>query len=168
MGSRSCRTPAAAEVHGAAEATPTEAPQGEPQAAAAPAKSRKGLWLSSSALILVALGWVLAVVAVPVHEAPVEHELGEPTLLAVSPPAGFHVNLSEAGGKHYLAVTLTTEVRAFPEAEVGERATDPLYRARLSDAVRGGLSSSGPVSSSSLSRHLAAYAPAHSCVVWSR
>src|SRR5688572_23975416 len=112
------------------------APGGEAQSAAAPGGGRKrSLVLGSSALILVALGWALAVVAVPAHEERVAHELGEPTLLGVSPANGFHVNLAESGGKHYLAVTLTTEVRAFAEAQVAERAADPLHRARLSDAV---------------------------------
>ena len=122
-----------------AEETKSDAePKTEGDAAAKPAKSKaksKAVLLGSASLILVASGWALAVVAVPVQHAPVEHELNGPTLLGVSPPSGFHVNLAEAGGKHYLAVTVTTEVKSFDEAKVSERAADALYRARLSDAV---------------------------------
>jgi flagellar basal body-associated protein FliL len=96
---------------------------------------KKSLWLGSGALILVASGWALAVVAVPVHQAPVVHALSAPKLLSVSPPNGYHVNLAEASGKHYLAVTVMSEVEAYDEARATERAAEPLYRARLSDAV---------------------------------
>jgi flagellar basal body-associated protein FliL len=110
----------------------------EDGAAAAPVAPRRrprSLALGSGALIVVALGWALAVVAVPAHHAPVVHVLSGPTLLGVSPPNGYHVNLSEAGGKHYLAVTVMSEIEAYDEAGAKELAVDPLYRARLSDAV---------------------------------
>lgn len=120
-----------------ADPTTTESKpeDGQAAAAAAPRSRRRSLVLGSGALIVVALGWALAVVAVPVPEAPVAHALSGPTLLGVSPPNGYHVNLSEAGGKHYLAVTVMSEVEAYDEVGTKERAADALYRARLSDAV---------------------------------
>jgi flagellar basal body-associated protein FliL len=118
-----------------ASTTESKPDAGTQPAPAAPRSRRKPLFLGAGALIVVALGWALAVVAVPVHEAPVVHTLSEPTLLGVSPPNGYHVNLSEAGGKHYLAVTVMSEVEAYDAAAAKEQASDPLYRARLSDAV---------------------------------
>src|SRR5262245_53813442 len=118
-----------------ASTTSSQPEESAAPAPAAPRRGRKPLLLGSGALVVVALGWALAVVAVPVHHAPVVHALSEPTLLGVSPPNGYHVNLSEAGGKHYLAVTVMSEVEAYDAAAAKELAADPLYRARLSDAV---------------------------------
>lgn len=118
-----------------ASTTESKPEDGAAPAPAAPRRSRKPLLIGSGALIVVALGWALAIVAVPARRAPVVHALSEPTLLGVSPPNGYHVNLAEAGGKHYLAVTVMSEIEAYDEADAKARAADPLYRARLSDAV---------------------------------
>jgi flagellar basal body-associated protein FliL len=120
----------------AEEVKPTEKPKAEGEAPppAAP-RSRKGLKIGTAALSLVALGGALSMLAVPKKHGPVTHTLHGPTLLAVSPPSGFHVNLAGGGGKNYLAVTVMAEVDAFDEAKVTERAGDALYKARISDAV---------------------------------
>ncbi len=122
----------------AEETKPSEEQKPEAEASpalAAPAGSRKRLWIGGGALILLALGWTLALVAVPKKHAPVEHALEGPILLGVSPASGFQVNLSGGAGKNYLAMTVMAEVKAFDEAQVSVRAADPLYQARLSDAV---------------------------------
>ncbi len=120
----------------AEEAKPSEEQKAEGESAPAPApRSRGRLWFGGAALILVALGWALSLVAVPRKHEPVTHALHGPILLGVSPPSGFQVNLAGGGGKNYLAMTVMAEVDAFDEARVTERAGDPLYQARVSDAV---------------------------------
>jgi flagellar basal body-associated protein FliL len=108
----------------------------KPEGGAAPApRSKKGMWLGGGAMSMVALAWALSLVAVPAKEsemAPAEHGV---TLLNVSPQGGFQVNLGGIGGNHYLAMKVMTEIVAHDSASVVERANDPLYEAKLSDAV---------------------------------
>ncbi|MSR63026.1 MAG: flagellar basal body-associated FliL family protein [Planctomycetes bacterium] len=126
--------PAAAPAEGAAPA--------ESAAAAAPGveakqPGKKSLFLGGGIVGLVAMAWALSLVAVPKgraqHEA--EHHIAGPFMADVSPSAGFQVNLSGDGGKHYLSLKLNVEVDAFEEGYAGARAAQPLYQAKLTDAV---------------------------------
>src|SRR5262245_20679879 len=110
-----------------------------PGAGAPPAKAgrKRGLFLGGGIFGLVALAWVLSLVAVPsggVHHDG-EHHLAGPFLADVSPSAGFQVNLAGDGGKHYLSLKLNVEVDAFEEGYATARASEPLYQAKLTDAV---------------------------------
>jgi flagellar basal body-associated protein FliL len=120
-----------------AEENPSPAREAAPaQGAAAPGPARKGLVLGGGVVGLVALAWALSVVAVPSsrrHEE--EHHIAGPFVAEVSPSAGFQVNLSGDGGKHYLSLKLNVEVDAFEESYAGARAAQPLYQAKLTDAV---------------------------------
>jgi len=86
---------------------------------------------------LIALAWALSLVAVPAggkHDGG-GHRIGGPFVADVSPSAGFQVNLAGDGGKHYLSLKLDVEVDAFEEGYATARATQPLYQAKLTDAV---------------------------------
>ena len=108
----------------------------EAGAAAAPAKpKRKGLLLGGGAAGLDALAWALSLVAVPAHTPEVHHDIQGPFVANISPATGFQVNLAGRGGKNYLALSIKAEVDAFNEAYATERTNDPLYQAKLTDAV---------------------------------
>jgi flagellar basal body-associated protein FliL len=104
---------------------------------ASKASKRSALFLSGGLVGLIGLAWALSIVAVPSggshHEE--KHKLAGPILADISPSAGFQVNLSGDGGKHYLSLKLNVEVDAFEEAYATARATEPLYQAKLTDAV---------------------------------
>lgn len=120
----------------AEEAKPVE--EQKPAAAAAPAAhkpKRKGLALSGGVVSLIGLAWALSVVAVPAKHEEVRHEVAGPFVANISPPTGFQVNLAGRGGKNYLAMSLKAEVDAYAEAYANERTADPLYQAKLTDAV---------------------------------
>jgi flagellar basal body-associated protein FliL len=105
-------------------------------AAASNLARKKGLFLGGGVVGLIALAWALSIVAVPSsghHEE--QHHIGGPFVAEVSPSAGFQVNLSGDGGKHYLSLKLNVEVDAFEESYAGARASQPLYQAKLTDAV---------------------------------
>ena len=108
-------------------------------AAAAPKKpnSKRGLFLGGGVFGLIGLAWALSLVAVPSGGAHHEHEhhIAGPFMTDVSPSAGFQVNLAGDGGKHYLSLKINVEVDAFEEAYAGARAAQPLYQAKLTDAV---------------------------------
>ena len=112
-----------------------------PAEGAAPAPTRpskrSGLFLGGGLVSLIALAWALSIVAVPSGGSHNEgdHHLTGPILTDVSPSAGFQVNLSGDGGKHYLSLKLNVEVDAFEEAYVTALAAEPLYQAKLTDAV---------------------------------
>lgn len=120
--------PAAAPAEGAAPAAPG------PEAKQA---GKKSLFLGGGILGLVATAWALSLVAVPKGGAhrEAEHHIAGPFMADVSPSAGFQVNLSGDGGKHYLSLKLNVEVDAFEEGYAGARAAQPLYQAKLTDAV---------------------------------
>lgn len=117
--------------------------EGAAPAAAAPAPAAKSGKKKSPALGgglvgLIALAWILSLVAVPAgpkvhHEE--EHHVAGPFMADISPSAGFQVNLSGDGGKHYLSLKLNVEVDAYEEAYATARTKDPLHQAKLTDAV---------------------------------
>ena len=114
----------------------------EPAEGAAPTsretRDRKnGVLLGGGVVGLVALAWALSLVAVPsggAHHGK-EHRIGGPFVAEISPSAGFQVNLAGDGGKHYLSLKLDVEVDAFEEGYATARASQPLYQAKLTDAV---------------------------------
>lgn len=108
----------------------------EGAAAAGQSPKKKGMFLGGGVVGLIALAWALSIVAVPSgghHEA--QRRIAGPFVVEVSPSAGFQVNLSGDGGKHYLSLKLNVEVDAFEEGYAGARASQPLYQAKLTDAV---------------------------------
>jgi flagellar basal body-associated protein FliL len=111
------------------------APAAEP--AAAPKRSgNKSVVLGGGVAGVIALAWALALVAVPSgprHDA--KHRIAGPFVVEVSPSAGFQVNLAGDGGKHYLSLKLNVEVDAFEELYATARTSQPLYQAKLTDAV---------------------------------
>jgi len=129
-----------AEEKNPAESAPA-APTAEGAAPAAPpAEARhagkKSLFLGGGIVGLVSMAWALSLVAVPKgahHES--AHHIAGPFMADVSPSAGFQVNLSGDGGKHYLSLKLNVEVDAFEEGYALARAAQPLYQAKLTDAV---------------------------------
>ena len=111
----------------------TAAPAG---AAATPAPARKkGLMLGGGIASLVALAWVLSVVAVPSQRKRAAPPLQGPFIADVPPSTGFQVNLSGDGGKHFLSLTLKVEVDALEETYANARTGEPLTQAKLTDAV---------------------------------
>src|SRR5262249_44553147 len=108
-------------------------------ASAAPTKGskRKGALLGGGIVGLIGLAWALSLVAVPTggaHGEGVPHVAG-PFMADISPTAGFQVNLAGDGGKHYLSLKLSVEVDAFEEGYATARTSQPLYQAKLTDAV---------------------------------
>jgi flagellar basal body-associated protein FliL len=98
----------------------------------APKKKRKGLFLGGGILGLAATAYALALVAVPKHAE--DHALTGPFAADLSQDQ-YRVNLAQDGGRHYLAISLKAEVDAYEETYTGLRVADPLYQARLTDAV---------------------------------
>lgn len=112
-------------------------PGGE-RAPGAPAQlaRKKGLFLGGGIVGLIGLAWALSLVAVPSGgKHAVARQVAGPFMADISPSAGFQVNLSGDGGKHYLSLKLNVEVDAFEEAYATSRASQPLYQAKLTDAV---------------------------------
>jgi len=122
-----------------AEKNPTEESQSAPAPGATPAARprKKGLFLGGGAMGLIGLAWALSLVAVPTRggHPSAKKELAGPFLADISPQAGFQVNLAGDGGRHYLSLKLNVEVDAFEEAYARARASDPLYQAKVTDAV---------------------------------
>jgi len=120
------------------EPKPAEETSAESSAAAPmqPAK-KKGVFLGGGIVGLIGLAWALSLVAVPKsgggHRS--EHRVAGPFMADISPTAGFQVNLTGDGGKHYLSLNLKVEVDAFEEAYATARASEPLHQAKLTDAV---------------------------------
>lgn len=119
------------------EAAAAETPAAAPAAAPKPAGKKKSLVLGGGVVGLVALAWALSLVAVPSGGAHHEekHRIAGPFMADVSPSAGFQVNLAGDGGKHYLSLKLKVEVDAFEESYATARVSEPLYQAKLTDAV---------------------------------
>jgi len=114
------------------------APEGATPAATRAARNKKnGVLLGGGVVGLIGLAWALSLVALPsggAHKGK-EHRIGGPFVAEISPSAGFQVNLSGDGGKHYLSLKLDVEVDAFDEGYATSRASQPLYQAKLTDAV---------------------------------
>jgi flagellar basal body-associated protein FliL len=120
------------------EKKPEDAPDvGALSGAATGGGKKKGILMGGGLVSLIALAWVLSMVAVPTGDGHgrVRHTIKGPFMADISPSAGFQVNLSGDGGKHYLSMNLKVEVDAFEEAYATARATEPLYQAKLTDAV---------------------------------
>ena len=99
-------------------------------------RSKQPLILGGGAGGLLALAFVLALVAVPKkHPAEEQHAIEGPFVADISPQAGFQVNLAGKGGKHYLAMSIRAEVDAFEEAYAAALTADALHQARMTDAV---------------------------------
>jgi len=119
-----------------AEEAAAPAADGAPVKPPAPAK-KKGVLLGGGIVGLIGLAWALSLVAVPSgggHASEAHHVAG-PFMADISPTAGFQVNLSGDGGKHYLSLKLNVEVDAFDEGYATARTSQPLYQAKLTDAV---------------------------------
>ncbi len=122
--------------------------QGEkkPGEEAAPAKSRKPLFIGGGAFVLIALAYVFSTMAVPKHEVKAP-ALAGPFVAKLS-KTDIQVNLSGESSKRYLVMKLNAEYFAYDEMYVQGRlggvATaaggeppkeDPLYTAMLKDAL---------------------------------
>jgi flagellar basal body-associated protein FliL len=118
-----------------AESAAAPAEGGEP--GSAKSAKQKGMFLGGGIVGLIGLAWALSIVAVPSGGGHDEkaHRIGGPFMADVSPSAGFQVNLAGDGGKHYLSLKLNVEVDAFEEGYATARASQPLYQAKLTDAV---------------------------------
>lgn len=116
------------------EAAPAEEPKAQGETAAKKPR-KKGLFLGGGIVSLIGMAWALSLVAVPEKHETVTHEIEGPFFANISPTAGFQVNLAGKGGKNYLAMNLKAEVDAFEEGYATERTSDPLYQAKLTDAV---------------------------------
>jgi flagellar basal body-associated protein FliL len=122
-------------------APPAEGAAASAAAGAAPAPKsgkKKSLVMGGGQVGLIALAWILSMVAVPAgpHKVHVEeHHIAGPFMADISPSSGFQVNLSGDGGKHYLSLKLNVEVDAFEEAYATARTKDPLHLAKLTDSV---------------------------------
>lgn len=103
--------------------------QGE---AEAPKKSKKGLFLGGGMLGLIAAGWAVSLVATPSVKE--ERLFAGPFVISLS-PEDVQVNLSGDGGKRFLVMTLKAEIDAYEEGYAAQRIADPLYDARLKDAL---------------------------------
>jgi flagellar basal body-associated protein FliL len=122
------------------EKNPAEEGGAAAPAAATPshAARKKGVLLGGGVAGVIALAWALALVAVPSDDGRhdgAKRRIAGPFVVEVSPSAGFQVNLAGDGGKHYLSLKLDVEVDAFEEGYAGARAAQPLYQAKLTDAV---------------------------------
>jgi flagellar basal body-associated protein FliL len=113
---------------------------------AAPAKSKKPIFIGGGALVLVALAYVFSTMAVPKHEVKVP-TLAGPFVAKLS-KTDIQVNLSGESSKRYLVMKLNAEYFAYDEAYVQGRLggialagsseppkEDPLYIAMLKDAL---------------------------------
>ena len=118
------------------ETKPAAESEAAAEGAKAPAARSRTLIAGGGAVGLLALAFVLALVAVPrKHQAEEQHEIEGPFVADISPQSGFQVNLAGKGGKHYLAMSIRAEVDAFEEAYATALTTDALHQARMTDAV---------------------------------
>src|SRR6185436_19318674 len=81
---------------------------------------------------LAATAYALSLVAVP--KADKHHALEGPFAVELAQDQ-YRVNLAQDAGRHYLALSLKAEVDCYEESYTELRVADPLYQARLSDAV---------------------------------
>lgn len=96
-----------------------------------PKGSKKGILLGGGVLGLVAAGWAVSLVATP--SMPEAKMFTGPYVVALS-PEDVQVNLS-GGGKRFLVLTLQAEFDSYDELYAGNRVADPLYQAKLKDAL---------------------------------
>lgn len=119
-------------------------------AADAPKKSKKGLFMGVGVVAVVALGSIVAMMAVPKKGGGEKHLLAGPFVSKLSKNE-IQVNLSGEASKRYLIMELNVEYFAYEEAYVTERSGtggagggehgaaasegDPLYLAMLKDSL---------------------------------
>lgn len=121
--------------------------EGQPEGAA-PGKSRMPAVLGGGALATIALGWVLATMAVPKKDHDEPKHLEGPFVARLS-KSEIQVNLAGESSKRYLVMMLNGEYMAYDEAYVNGRlgigggggghgdapAEDPLYTIQLKNAL---------------------------------
>lgn len=95
-------------------------------------RGRKGLLLGGGVLGLVAAAYAVSLVAVPANSG--RARFAGPFVITLS-PEDVQVNLSGDGGKRFLVVTLQAEYDAYEELYATKRVADPLYQAKLKDAL---------------------------------
>jgi len=121
-----------------------EAPKAEGETAPAGAGAGKLLKLvGGSALAAVALGWILATMAVPKRQEEAPKHLDGPFVARLS-KTDIQVNLSGESSKRYLVMMLNAEYMAYDEIYVngrlgigGAAVEDPLYTIQLKNALLG-------------------------------
>jgi len=98
-----------------------------------PKKSKKPLFLGGGIVGLIGLAFILAQMAVPKgsDKAP---PFDGPFVIAVV-EGDVQVNLAKGGGKHFLVLQFQAEYDAYDEAYAAARVVDPLYQAKLNDAL---------------------------------
>ena len=97
-----------------------------------PKKSKKGIFLGGGIVGLIAAGWALSLMGTPAM--PEEKQFAGPFIVALS-PEDIQVNLSGGGGKRFLVMTLQSEYDSYEELYATTRVADPLYQAKLKDAL---------------------------------
>lgn len=108
--------------------------------AGAPKKTKLPLIIGGGAISMIAIGYMLAVMAIPAKHAPKPHIEG-PFVSPLS-KTDVQVNLAGEGGKRYLLMALQAEYLAYDETYVKGRlglkdggTEDEVYTAQLKDAL---------------------------------
>jgi flagellar basal body-associated protein FliL len=108
--------------------------------AGAPKKNKLPLIIGGGAISMIAIGYMLAVMAIPAKHAPKPHIEG-PFVSPLS-KTDVQVNLAGEGGKRYLLMALQAEYLAYDETYVKGRlglkdggTEDEVYTAQLKDAL---------------------------------
>ncbi len=120
--------------------TPKDTPPAAGKDAAQPKKSKLPLVLGGGALSMIAIGYLMASMAIPAKQAPKPHIEG-PFVSPLS-KTDVQVNLAGEGGKRYLLLSLQAEYLAYNENYVkgrlglsGGGSEDAVYIAQLKDAL---------------------------------
>ena len=113
-----------------------EPKDGENAEEEAPKKSKKGIFLGGGVVGLIALAWVLSLVALPKETTPPPFQ--GPFLIGLSEEGkDVQVNLADGDNGRYLVMKLQGEYEAYDELYAQARVTDPLYLAKLRDVLIG-------------------------------
>ena len=100
---------------------------------ASPKKGKKkSLFLGGGMVALIALAYVLSMMAVP--KAPEATPFGGPYVIVLT-AEDIHVNLAGDGAKRYLAMMVKAEYDGYDEVYAAARVADPLYQAKLKDLL---------------------------------
>ncbi len=95
-------------------------------------KPKKKLFLGGGALALIAFAWIAAGMAAPKKE---EYKLFKGPFVTPISAAEQTVNINDKNHKRFLLLKLIAVYEAFEEAYVTARVVDPIYDARVTDAV---------------------------------
>ncbi len=106
----------------------------EAEEAQAPPRSKKKLFLGGGAVALVAFAWLAAGMAAPKKE---EHKVYKGPFVTPISTGEQTANINDKGRKRFLLLKLNAVYEAFEEAYVIARVADPIYAARVTDAVLG-------------------------------